>query len=167
MPIMQTNSAVIMNRRSPEGRVLVVILVKSIESLFLVVEVVEQDPDEAAGNERGDGKASVQPDVLGVDEDGDKGLAEGGTEGGGEQEHGLDERLHAGWRLGVGVLETSDRGEDLRDTDEHVSAGLRGNVDVVSLLDAVNLGGLAEWFVVARTGDVDVVLNNGGVDHSG
>lgn len=88
---------------------------------------MEQDPDEASGEERRDGQTDEHPQDLRVDGDGDEGLTDGGAEGVGQQVHALDETLHAGRRLGVGVLETRDAGENLGDTDEHVGGGLHGD----------------------------------------
>lgn len=90
---------------------------------------MEQDPDEASGQERRDGQTDEHPQDLGVDGDGNEGLADGGAEGVGQQVHALDETLHARRRLGVRVLETRDAGENLRDTDEHVGGGLHGNCE--------------------------------------
>lgn len=160
-----TNSAVIVDTRSAQSRVHVVVLVKGVHLVLGVVEVVEQDPDQAAGNERSDSQAAEHPHDRGVVQEGVQRLRDGGSERVGEQVHGLDERLHAGRRFGVGVLETGDRGENLGDTDEHVGTGLGGNVDVVTLGNTIDLAGIAERVAVARTSLVDVVLDDSGVDH--
>jgi hypothetical protein len=166
MGIMQTNCAVTMDTAPPERLVLVDILVERVHLVLGVVVVVEQVPDEASSDETGHSQTNVHPLDLGVDKNWVERLRDGGSEGVGEEVHGLHKGLHGRWGLGVGVLKTGDRGEDLRDTDEHICTGLRGNVDVVAVNDAVNLGSGAERVVVAGTGLVDVVLNDCGVDHS-
>src|SRR5690242_6620544 len=160
-----TNSAVIVDTRSAQSRVHVVVLVKGVHLVLGVVEVVEQDPDQAAGNERSDSQTAEHPHDRGVVQEGVQRLGDGGSERVGEQVHGLDERLHAGRRFGVGVLETSDRGENLGNTDEHVGAGLGGNVDVVTLGNTIDLAGIAERVAITGTSLVDVMLDDSGVDH--
>jgi hypothetical protein len=148
------------------NRLAVNVLVERVHLVLGVVEVVEQDPDGAAGNKGCNGQTAEHPHDRGVVQQRVEGLGDGRAEGVGEQEHGLHERLHARGCLGVGVLETSDRGEDLRDTDKHVCTGLGGDMDVVALALAVGVGaGRAEGLTVAGPGLVDVVLDNGGVDH--
>jgi hypothetical protein len=153
------------NTTPPERRVLVNVLVKLVHLVLCIIEVVEQDPDGATSKERRHRQTNKHPLNRRVVQERVEGLSDGGSEGVGEQVHGLDEGLHAGWRLGVGILETGDGGEDLRETDEHVGSGLRGNVDVVSLVDTVDLVGLAERLAEAGSGLVDVVLDDGGVHH--
>jgi hypothetical protein len=142
------------------------VLIKRVHLVLGVVEVVENDPDQAAGNEGSNGETAEHPHDRRVVQQRVERLGDGGTECVGEQEHGLNKRLHAGRCLGVGVLETGDGSEDLRDTDEHVSTGLSRNVDVVALALAVGVGaGCAERLAVAGSGLVDVVLDDGSVDH--
>jgi hypothetical protein len=161
----QTNRAVSVNTGTAQRLIFIIVHIKPVHFVLHVVEVVEQDPDGAAGDERGNSQTAEHPHDRGIVQERVERLGDGGSEGVGEQVHGLDEGLHAGRRLGVGVLETGDRGENLRDTDEHVGSGLGGNVDVVALGDAVDLAGLAERVAVAWSGFVDVMLDDGGVDH--
>lgn len=160
------NGAVLVDTAPTESRVLVVVLVKSVHLVLSLVEVVEDDPDQATGDEGSNSKTAEHPHDRGIVQERVESLRNGRAESVGEEVHGLDEGLHAGRRLGVGVLETSDGGEDLRDTDQHVSTGLGSNVDVVALSNTVDLASLAERVAVARAGLVDVVLNNSSVDHS-
>jgi hypothetical protein len=162
---MQTNRAVCLHTGSPKGRILVDILVERVHLILSVVVVVEQDPDDASSDETGNSKTDVHPLDLGVDKHGVERLGDGGSECVGEEVHGLHEGFHGGRRLGVGVLETGDGCENLGNTNEHVRAGLSGNVDVVAVDHAVDLSSWAERVVVARSGLVDEVLDNGGVDH--
>jgi hypothetical protein len=159
------NGAVIVDTAPAKGRVLIVVLVKSVHLVLSLVKVVEENPDQATSNERSNGQTAEHPHDRGVVQERVESLGDGRSERVGEEVHGLDEGLHAGRRLGVGVLETSDGGENLGDTDQHVSTSLGSDVDVVALSNTVNLASRAERVTVARTGLVDVVLNNGSVDH--
>ena len=164
--MVNTNSAVSVHTAPPQGWVLVVILVKLVHLILSLIEVVEQNPDDAASDERRNSKTSKHPLDLGVDDKRVERLGDGRSESVGEEVHGLDKGLHAGRGFGVCVLKTSDRGEDLRETNEHVSTGLGGNVDVVTLVNAIDKISVAvAGMRVARTGLVDVVLNNASVNH--
>lgn len=161
----EADGAFAVNALSAQSRVLIVVLVKSVHLVLGVVEVVEHDPNQATSDERSNCQTAEHPHDRGIVKERVERLRDGGSEGVGEKVHGLDERLHAGRRLGVGVLETSDGGENLRDTDKHICTGLGSNVDVVALSNTVNLARIAEGVAVARASLVDVVLDNGGVDH--
>jgi hypothetical protein len=146
--------------------VLIIILIKLIHLILSIVQVMEQDPDGTSSKETSNRQPSKHPHDRGVVQQRIQRLGNGGAKGVGEEVHGLDEGLHRRRRLGVGVLETGDGCEDLGDTDEHIRTGLRGNVDVVTLDGAGGvLGGIAQRLTVTWTGCVDVVLNDGGVDH--
>jgi hypothetical protein len=67
-----------------------------------------------------------------------------------EQEHRHDERLHAGWGLGISVFKTGDGSEDLGEGDEDVGGSLPADVD--------GAGVAASGEIVARTSGVDPVL---------
>jgi hypothetical protein len=159
------NGAVIVDTVPAKGRVLVVVLVESVHLILSIVEVVEDNPDQAAGNERSNGQTAEHPHDRRVVQERVESLRDGRSERVGEEVHGLDEGLHAGWRLGVGVLETGDGGENLRDTDQHVSTSLGSDMNVVALSNTVNFASRAERMTVAGTGLVDVVLNDSSVDH--
>lgn len=163
---MEANGTIIVDAAPAQSRVLIVILVKRVHLILSLVEVVEQDPDRAAGDERSNSQTAEHPHDRGVVEERVECLGDGGSERVGEQVHGLHEGLHAGRRLGVGVLETGDGGEDFGDTNEHVRTSLGGNVDVVTLGDTIDLASIAKWVAVAGTSLVDVVLDDSGVDHS-
>ena len=163
---MNTNSAVSVHTAPPHGWVLIVVLVKLVHLVLSVVEVVEQNPDDATSNERRNSKTSKHPLDLGVDNERVECLRNSRSESVGKEVHGLNERLHAGRGFGVCVLETSDRCEDLRETDEHVSTSLSGNVNVVSLVNAIDEISVTRTGVrVARPGLVNVVLDDASVDH--
>lgn len=100
---------------------------------FLVVEVVEEDPDQDADAKGADAQTDIHPQDGRVVGGGHKGLAKGGAKGVGEQKQGLDKGLHARRGLCVGVLVARGRGKDLGDADQHVRGGLDGDVDVVAL----------------------------------
>jgi hypothetical protein len=154
------------NTALAHNRVLVIVLVKLVHLIFSLVQVMEQDPDGASSKETGNRQSSKHIHDRRVVQQRVECLGDGGAEGVGEEVHGLNEGLHRGGRLGVGVLETGNGRKDLRDTDEHVRAGLRGDVDVVALDGAgCVLGGVAQWLAVTGAGCVDVVLNDGSVDH--
>lgn len=127
--------------------------------------MTEDNVEDDTAQERSAGQTDEHPQNGRVEGGRGQGLGEGGTEGVGEEVHGLDEGLHGRGSLGVGVLETGDGGENLRDTDEHVGRGLDGDVHVVTVGGAVDLGGSAEGVVVAGAGGVDQVLHDGGVHH--
>lgn len=142
-----------------------VIGVEGVHVILLGVEVAEDDEEDDTAQEGGDSQTDEHPQDGRVEGSGGQGLGEGGAEGVGEEVHGLDEGLHGGRGLGVGILEAGDRGEDLGDTDEHVGRGLDGDVHVVTVGGAVDDGGVAEGLAVAGAGGVDQVLDDGGVHH--
>ena len=112
------------------------------------------------------GKTGEHPHDGGIVGGGSECFGESGAERVREEVHGLHEGLHAGRCFGVCVLETGDRGENLRQTDEDVGRGLDGDVNSVALGFSVDLGGRAQRFAVAWTGVVDQVLHDSGVHHS-
>jgi hypothetical protein len=122
----------------------------SIHIIFLLVEVSEQDPEHETSNRGSDTDTSVHPDEFGIDRDGGKSDGESGTKGSLEQEHGHDERLHAGWGFGISVFETGDGSKDFGKGNENVGGGLPADVD------GAGVGASRE--IVARTSRVDPVL---------
>lgn len=142
------------------------VLVHSVHLFFLRVETTEDDEEEDTGGEGNAGQRHEHPLDSRVVGDGDKGLSDSGAKGVGEQVHGLNEGLHGDWGLGVGVFETGDGGKNLGDTDEHVSGGLDGDMDVVAQSDTVDLTlWTGERVLVAWSCAVDEVLDDGSVGH--
>lgn len=88
------------------GRALRVVGIKSIHGIFLVVKVMVDSKEDDTGEERGACQTNKHPHDGWVEGSGRQGLSEGRSEGVREQVHGLHERLHRWWCLGVGVLET-------------------------------------------------------------
>ena len=127
--------------------------------------MVEYEPEDNTAQERSAGQTNEHPHDGRVEGGGGKSLGQSGSEGVGEEVHGLHEGLHGRGSLGVGVLQTGDRGENLGHTDEDVGGGLDGNVHVVTLGGTVDLGGSAERAAVTGTSGVDQVLHDGGVHH--
>jgi hypothetical protein len=161
-----TNSVISVYTALPHYRIFVHIRVKLVHLILSVVEVVEQNPDNATSNERRTGKTSKHPLDLGVNDKRVESLGDGRSESVGEEVHGLDEGLHARWGFCVRVLESSDGSEDLGETNEYVGTGLRSNVDVVTLVNAINQVSVAvNGMEIARTGPVNVVLDDAGVNH--
>ena len=129
-----------------------------VELVFHGIEVVELDPEESSTDEGQDGDDSVVPDQERVLGEGDEGKADGRREGVHEEADGLDHGAHVCGSLGVSVLERRDRGEDLRQGNEHIRTGLGPDGEVNDLV--ASAGVLAAGALL-----VDVVLENGGPDH--
>lgn len=126
--------------------------------------MVEEEEEDNGNDETGGRNTSVHPDEVGVLGNGNKGLRDGRAEGVGEEVQTLDERLHGGRGLCIGVLETSDGNEDFGQTNKDVSGRLNSNVDVVGQGRAVNGASSAvEGALVARTRIVDEALDDGGI----
>ena len=126
-----------------------------------MVDGKEEDTDE----ERGACQTNKHPHDGWVEGSGRQGFGDGRSEGVGEQIHRLHERLHGWWCLGVGVLETGHRGENLGNTDEEVGGCLDGDVDVVSLRLTIDNRSIAPGGFVTWPGGVDEVLDNSSVHH--
>lgn len=88
------------------------ITVEAVHFLFILIVMVESEPENDRGGEGKGRDTGIHPQNLGIDEDRDESLVEGGAEGVGEEVHALHEGLHAGRGLGVGVFETGDGNED-------------------------------------------------------
>ena len=83
-------------------------LFERVHLLLLVVVVVEDEPEDDTRESGDNADASVHPHDGRVAGGGDEGLADGGSDGRGEEVEGLHKGLHV-WRgFGVGVFETSD-----------------------------------------------------------
>ena len=136
---------------------------KGVETVLVAVVLVVCDPEADAADKGQDGDGHVVPDQLGVLGKWHEGLTEGGGESVHEEGDGLDERSHVLGGLGEGVLETGDRGEDLRDTAENEDDGLGPDVDggVQAVLVEAVTGVLA-----TGVGLVDIVLHDAGCDHT-
>ena len=127
--------------------------------------MVEHEPEDDADGEGGAGQTHEHPQDGRVVRGRRQGLGDGGAEGVGEEVHRLHKRLHRRRRLGVGVFQTGHRGENLRQTDEHVGGRLDGNVHLVAGSDPIDDGGIAAGVFIAGAGGVDQVLHDRGVHH--
>lgn len=143
----------------------VIIRVKGVHVILLGVEVVEDGVEDQTAEEGGTGKTHEHPHDSGVEGSRGQGFGDGGAECVCEEVHGLYEGFHARGGLGISVFETGDGRENLRDTDEDVGRGLNGNVDVVAVGGAINLGGIAEGLSITGSGGVDQVLHDRGIHH--
>ena len=139
--------------------------VKSVHLLFILVVVVEREPECDSSGEREACDTGIHPQDLWVDEDGNEGFVERGAEGVCEEVQALDEGFHARWRFGIGVFETCDGDEDFGDADEEVCWGLNGDVDVVWQLRAIgcNASLAGEWSIETWAVLVDESLDTSGV----
>lgn len=140
----------------------VVVDVQVVEFFFLVVVLVEADPETDPGEETRARQPGEQPHQLGVLRHRRQRDTDGGTDGVGDQEQRHDERLHSHGGLSVSVFQPSDRGEDFREGHEGVCGGLDGDVDVVGL---VFVARAATGVIITGASLVDEVLQDGGVDH--
>lgn len=126
--------------------------------------MVEEEEEDDGNDGTSARNTSVHPDELGILGHRDKGLRDGRAEGVGKEVQTLDERLHGGRSLGVGILKTSDGDEDLGKTNKDVGRCLNSNVHVVGQGLAVNGAGSAvEGALVARASIVDEALDDGGI----
>lgn len=145
-----------------------VLCVNHVKLVLHVVKVSVSEPNNESTDESGSSKTSVGPDELGVLGGRRQSDTNGSSNGVGEEENGHDERLHGGGSLGVGVLETGDGGENLRQSNEGVSRGLDSHMDVVGGV-VLSIGQQSSRAgsrrLVTRTGRVDDLLDNGSVGH--
>ena len=112
----------------------------------------ERDPEYNTSNKCCNADSSVHPDEFWIDGDGRKGDRKSRSKGGGEQEHGHDEGLHARWGLRISIFETGDGGEDLRESNEDVRRDLNADVHSTWVL--------ARGEIITGTRRVDPVLQN-------
>jgi hypothetical protein len=116
----------------------------------------EPDPAEESQNRN----CSVQPHEQRVGCERDESLGNGRREGVREPEHTRHQRTHVLGRLGVGVLEAGDGGEDLRERDEDVGRSLSPNGEIwrssLTIVRKLSTGRF----------DVDEVLNQGRDHHA-
>lgn len=147
------------------GRSIRIVCVERIQLVFLVVEVVVHQPEDDTGNERSASQTHEHPHDGRVIGSGGQCLGQSGTEGVGEQVHGLHERLHRRRSLGVGILQSRHRRENLRQTNEDIGRRLDSNVHVVAGGGPINLRRSTSGVLVAWPSGVNEVLNNGGVHH--
>jgi hypothetical protein len=85
-------------------------LLQRVHFFFLVIVVVESEPEDDSGQDRDHSDTGIHPHDRRVAGGGDQSFGDGGADGGGEQVERLNEGLHAGWGFGVGVFETGDCG---------------------------------------------------------
>ena len=83
-------------------------LFERVHLLLLVVVVVEDEPEDDTRESGDNADAGVHPHDGRVAGGGDEGLANGGSDGRGEEVEGLHEGLHVRRGFGVGVFETGD-----------------------------------------------------------
>jgi len=151
--------------RSQSLSLQIIIRIKSIHIILLGVEVLEHQIEDDTAGARGSSQTDKHPQNGGVKGGRGEGFGEGGAKGGGEEVHGLHKGLHRGRGLGVGVFQTGDGGENLRETDQHVGGGLDGDVHTVARRLPVHHGGSATWVLVTGPGGVDQVLHDRGIHH--
>jgi hypothetical protein len=148
-----------LRRQSSRVR-LVAALRKLVKNIIVPVKSPECPPEPDPAHESQDRNRGVQPHEQRIRSEWNKGLGDGRREGVREPEHTRHQRTHVLGRLGVGVLETGDGGEDLRERDEDVGRGLGPNGEI--------------WFSLLTTGcrrstgrfDVDEVLDQGRDHHA-
>lgn len=92
--MMQPHRPLIMHTRPPQRRISIIILIHSIHLLLGIIQMVEQNPNQASSNETRDRDTDVHPLDSGVVQDGVQRLGDGAAEGVGEEEHGLHKGLH-------------------------------------------------------------------------
>ena len=140
------------------------ITVQVVHLVLILVVVAENDVEDDSSDERRATDTSVHPEVLGVDGDGNQGLGDGSTESVGEEVQRLHKGLHGRGSLSVSILETSNRDENLRDTNEDVGRSLNGDVDIVGQLSlAVLSSRTLSGVLVAGSSAIDEMLDDGSV----
>lgn len=135
---------------------------EGVHLILLLIEVTEREPeaDAADGRQRGNGR--VVPDEERIGREGSEGLADGIGDGAHKEENGRDERTHVPWRLGEGVLEPGDGGENLGEGDEEERDGLDPDIDGRWVHAQALIGGR---IIVACAELVDVILDDCCCDH--
>ena len=146
-----------------EGRLFVFFfccVFQPVEFIFLVVVVLEAEPKDPPSNETGSCQTSVGPDHLWIFRSGWQSNTKSRSESIHQQEKGHNERLHGNWSLCVGIFQTSNRSQNLRNSNQEVSWSLNGNVNTVWNVKV--LWSTSLWMVVTWAGLVNVVLQDGG-----
>lgn len=140
------------------------ITVQVVHLVLILVVVAEDDVEDDASDERRATDTSVHPEVLGVDGNGNQSLGDSSTESVGEEVQRLHKGLHGRGSLGVSILKTGNRDENLRDTNEDVGRSLNGDVDIVGQLSLAVLSSRAlSRILVAGPSVVDEMLDDGSV----
>jgi hypothetical protein len=155
---------------------------------LLRVELAEVEPERDTTDEGEDGHDTVVPCAMRREEKGEKksvqrkeegerwqrtdeegvlrerkeGLAEGSSDSGGEETGSHNHRTHRLGRLGVGVLEGGDGGEDFGESDEDVGGSLDPDVETGNEGLSLASGGLG----TANRLLVDLRLDDSGAHHS-
>ena len=83
-------------------------LSQPIQLILLFVQLSVRDPEQRTADRRQDGDDAVVPDEEGIVGEGDKGLGDGGGDGGHEEEDGGDQGAHVLGGFGESVLEAGD-----------------------------------------------------------
>ena len=130
-----------------------------IQLILLLIQSPMRQPKPAAAQKRQHRDRGVVPDKQRVGRERDKGLADGVGDGAREEENRGDDGAHVLGRLGEGVLEAGDGGEDLGEGDQEVGDGLHPDVDGRGVAGVV--ADPVRRVVAAGAEVVDVVLRHG------
>jgi hypothetical protein len=112
---------------------------KQVELIFLLVHGAVEKVEDDTGDERDDGHTAIVPHEMGVVGQWGEGLGQRSGEGSGEEPDGLDEGAHVLGRLGEGVLERGDGGEDLGNGNEDIDTGYGPDSNVGLVFGVVRL----------------------------
>jgi len=130
-----------------------------VEVVLLFVKRAVLEPENATSAEGNDSHGTVVPDKEGIGGEWDKGLADGGGDGGHEQSKSRNERSHVLGGLGETVFEGRDGSKDLGQGNQDVRGGLGPNVDRGGAVVTAGMSATGRSFI-------DIVLDDAGADHS-
>ena len=136
-----------------------------IQVILLLIQASKLEPEDRTPNKTENPHSTIIPHEQWISRQRDEGLANGGGDGGLEEEDRHDEGPHVLWRLGERVLEACDRSQDLRDGDEDVRARLRPDIDADRCAGRDAVCKHARRKLPAFGLLVDVSLNDGRPDH--
>lgn len=137
--------------------------VNVVQFIFLVIVMLEDDPEQQTRNETCNGQTGKCPHKLGVGGSWRKCNTEGGSDSVRKQEQGHDERFHAGWRFGVGIFQTGDGGQNLRHTNQKVSWSLDRHMHTVRHVSV--FWSTAHRVVITWASFVNVMLQDRSINH--
>jgi len=109
----------------------IIMSIQRIHLILLQIIMMKRKPKNNRSEKRRDRDARIHPHDSRISRGGDESFRKGGSNGVGEEVHGLDEGFHRWWGFGVCVFEPGDRDEDFCETDEDVCGCLDYDVDVV------------------------------------